>query len=171
MEALTVEQCDEVAIRAYCDDDWPAVCAVHDRARPDELHGSCDSRAFVPLAAEQEDAANFQRSRKFVACLGEKIVGFVGVDETYLAWLYVDPPYYGQGIGRRLLRLGIELIGPEVWTVALAGNIRARHLYETEGFQVVRTFTGSNAGYPCMCVELALGSDAGNRRQGRAKPA
>jgi hypothetical protein len=81
---------DSVIIRAYCDDDWPAVCAVHDRARPDELRGSCDPRAFVPLADEQEDAADFQRSRKFVACIGDQIVGFVGVDGTYLSWLYAD---------------------------------------------------------------------------------
>jgi ribosomal protein S18 acetylase RimI-like enzyme len=147
---------DQLSIRAYRDDDWLAVCAVHDRARPDELLGSCDPGAFVPLAAEQEGTANFQRSRKFVACLGEQIVGFVGVDGTYLSWLYVDPAYYRQGIGRRLLRLGVALIGPQAWTVALVGNMRAQQLYESEGFQVVRTFESTNAGYPCTCAELAL---------------
>ena len=116
---------DCLAIRSYRDDDWPAVCAVHDRTRPDALRGSCDARAFVPLAAEQEEMASFQRSQKFVACLREHIVGFVGVDGTYLSWLYVDPAYYGQGIGRRLLRLGMQLIGPQAWTVVLAGNTRA----------------------------------------------
>jgi ribosomal protein S18 acetylase RimI-like enzyme len=143
-----------LTIREYCDNDWPAVCVVHDRARPDELRGSGDLRAFVPLAAEQDDTASFQRSRKFVACVGEQIVGFVGVDETYLSWLYVDPAYYGQGIGRRLLRLGLQLIGPQAWTIVLAGNIRARELYESEGFRVVRIYESTNAGYPCTCVRL-----------------
>src|SRR5262245_60904071 len=143
-------------IRAYRDDDWPAVCAVHDRARPDELRGSCDPRAFVPLAEEREDAESFRRSRKFVACVGEQIVGFVGVDGTYLSWLYVDPAYSGQGIGRRLLRLGVQCIGPHAWTVVLVGNTRARRLYEREGFQVVETYDSTNAGYPCSCVRLAL---------------
>jgi len=147
---------NHVAIRAYSDADWLAVCAVHDRARPDELRGSCDLRAFVPLAEEQDDAESFQHSRKFVACLGEQVVGFVGIDGTYLSWLYVDPAYYGQGIGRRLLRLGIEFIGPQAWTVVLAGNARARRLYESEGFQVVRTYECANAGYPCTCMQLAL---------------
>jgi len=146
----------EILIREYRDEDWRAVCAIHDRARPDELRGSCDPRAFVPLAADLEDAANFQRSRKFVACLDGQIVGFVGVDGTYLSWLYVDPSHYGKGIGRRLLRYGVALIRPQAWTVALSGNTRVRHLYETEGFQVGRIFQGDNAGYPCMCVELAL---------------
>jgi ribosomal protein S18 acetylase RimI-like enzyme len=147
---------DRITIREYRAADWPAVCVVHDRARPDELQGSCDPRAFVPLAEEQDDAENFQRSRKFVACVGAQVIGFVGVDGTYVSWLYVDPAYYGQGIGRRLLRLSIELIGFEAWTVTLAGNLRARGLYESEGFQVARTFETENAGYPCTCVQLAL---------------
>ena len=145
-----------VTIRVYRDADWAAVCALHDRARPDELHGSCDPRAFVPLADEKEDDNSFRRSRKFVACFGEQVVGFVGIDGTYISWLYVEPNYYGQGIGRQLLRLGIELIGAQAWTVALAGNTRALRLYESEGFQVVRTFESENAGYPCTCVRLAL---------------
>jgi ribosomal protein S18 acetylase RimI-like enzyme len=147
---------DGFEIREYRATDWPAVCAVHDRARPDELLGSCDPRAFVPLAQEQADAENFRRSRKFVACVRECVVGFVGIDGTYLSWLYVDPAWYGRGIGRQLLRLGILLIGPGAWTVSLAGNMRARRLYESEGFQVVRSFEGSNAGYPCASVELAI---------------
>jgi ribosomal protein S18 acetylase RimI-like enzyme len=151
-----VQGADGITIREYCDDDWPVVCAVHDRARPDELLGSCDPRAFVPLAAEQDDAESFQRSRKFVACVGEQVVGFVGIDGTYLSWLYVDPTYYRRGIGRRLLRLALQLIGPQAWTVVLAGNIRARRLYESEGFPVVHSYETTNAGYPCTCVQLAL---------------
>jgi ribosomal protein S18 acetylase RimI-like enzyme len=157
MHSETEEHCaGDITIRIYRDEDWPAVCAVHDRARPDELRGSCDPLAFVPLSAEQDDTASFQRSRKFVACQGADIVGFVGVDETYLSWLYVDPGFYGRGIGRQLLRWGVQLIGPQAWTVVLSGNTRARRLYESEGFQVSRTFESTNMGYACTCVELVL---------------
>lgn len=51
---------DRITIREYRDADWSAVCAVHDRAQPDELRGSCDPREFVPLAEEQDDAATGQ---------------------------------------------------------------------------------------------------------------
>jgi ribosomal protein S18 acetylase RimI-like enzyme len=157
MDAETGRQSvDHVVIQAYCEADWPAVCAVHDRARPEELRGSCDPRAFVPLAEEQDDAESFQRSRKFVACLGEQVIGFVGIDGTYLSWLYVDPASSGQGLGRRLLRIGVRLIGPQAWTVVLAGNTRARQLCESEGFQIVHAYESTNAGYPCTCVQLAL---------------
>lgn len=77
-----------LTIRAYRDEDFAAVCAVHDRSRPDELRGSCDPRAFVPLAEEQEDMESFRRSDKYVACQGDQIVGFMGVDAEYISWLY-----------------------------------------------------------------------------------
>ncbi len=149
-------QPDSVTIRDYSPADWLAVCSVHDRARPDELSGSCDPRAFVPLADDQEDGPSFQRSQKFVATIGDETIGFVGIDGTYLSWLYVDPSYYRRGIGRALLRFAVGVIGPHAWTVVLAENIRARRLYESEGFVIVRTFQGLNAGYACTSLRLAL---------------
>ncbi|MEL7508973.1 MAG: GNAT family N-acetyltransferase [Cyanobacteria bacterium J06633_23] len=143
-----------ILLRAYCDGDWSAVCSIHDRARPYELDG-CDPQTFLPLADDPEDIENFERAEKFVACIGERVVGFIGVDETLLSWLYVDPNYFGKGIGRELLQLGLELTGPAAWTVVTAGNIRARQLYASEGFHVVHTFEGAMAGYPCTCLELA----------------
>lgn len=145
-----------IHIRPYQDDDWGAICAVHDRSRPDELRSSCNPRAFVPLAQDQEYLDDVRRSRKLVACDGERVVAFVGVDGSYLSWLYVDPDYYGRGIGRRLLQIGKRLIGPDAWTIALAGNTRAIQLYASEGFTIVQTFQGDNAGYPCEGVRLAL---------------
>lgn len=93
-----------ITYRDYQNTDWTAICQIHDRARPDELRGSCDPRAFVPIEQDSE-VEDLKRSQKFVACDGDKVVGFVGVDEKYLAWLYVDPDHYGQGIGRKLLQL------------------------------------------------------------------
>jgi len=146
----------QLLIRDYCDEDWPAVCDVHDRARPLELRGSCDPRAFVPLAKDQAYADDFRNSKKLVACLAEQVVGFIGVNKQCVSWLYVHPNHMGQGIGRQLLQFGIQLSGPNTTTIVLAGNRRARHLYSSEGFRVSRVFAGSNAGYPCLCLELSL---------------
>jgi ribosomal protein S18 acetylase RimI-like enzyme len=143
-------------IREYGDDDWLAVCDVHDRARPLELRGSCDPQAFVPLAQDQAYADDFRDSKKLVACLANQVVGFVGVNQQCISWLYVDPSYMGQGIGRRLLQRGIQLGGKQVTTIVLVGNRRARHLYASEGFRISRIFAGRNAGYPCLCLELSL---------------
>ena len=147
-----------VIVREYQPDDWHQSCRVHDMARPIELEGSCDPAAFVPLATEEEDIEDFHRSKKFVACVDEEIVGFVGVDHDEVTWLYVDPAVFGQGIGRLLLRKGLEVIDGETRTFVLDGNNKARRLYESEGFSVVREFDSENNGFPCSVLELVRGS-------------
>jgi len=72
-------------IRPYGGADWPALERIHDAARPLELRGSCDPRAFVPLAREPEAEA-LQRSTKFVAESDGRVVGFVAVDGDYLGY-------------------------------------------------------------------------------------
>ena len=139
--------------REYQDTDWKDICQIHDRGRADELRGSCDPRAFVPIEQDKE-VDELKTSRKFVACDDEKVVGFVGLDDKYLAWLYIDPSHYGKGIGRELLKMGIHEIGAGAWTIVLDGNHRAISLYESEGFQEVKRFAGDNAGYPCTCIRM-----------------
>lgn len=139
--------------RPYEDKDWQAICQIHDRARPDELKGSCDPRGFIPIEQDKE-VEDLKRSRKFVACEGETVVGFVGVDDDYLAWLYIDPAHYGKGIGRELLRIGVREIGTGAWTIVLDGNKAAISLYESEGFQESERFGGENNGYPVTCIKM-----------------
>ena len=142
-----------LVIRPYQAADWARICQIHDAARPIELAGSCDPRSFVPIE-EDHEVADLKRSRKLVACLGDELVGFVGVDGDYLAWLYVDPDHFGKGIGRKLLQAGVELIPGKAWTIALAGNSRAVDLYKSEGFIEVHRYESDNAGYPCTCLRL-----------------
>ena len=142
-----------ITYRDYQDADWQAICTIHDRARPDELKGSCDPRAFVPIELDR-DVNDLKRSQKFVACDGDKVVGFSAVDEKYVSFLYVDPDYYGQGVGRKLLQMAINAIGQGAWTIVLNGNQRAIALYESEGFEERERFKGDNAGYPCICLRM-----------------
>ncbi|MEX1071377.1 MAG: GNAT family N-acetyltransferase [Anaerolineales bacterium] len=143
-----------IHIRDYEDKDWESICSIHDAARPDELRGSCDPMAFVPI---QKDAQveELRRSKKFVAVDKAQVVGFVGVDGKYVAWLYVHPDYYHQGIGRRLLRKGLEAIGTGARTIVLDKNTSAIHLYASEGFSEERRFESDNAGYPVTCLVLS----------------
>ncbi len=93
----------DVVIRDYRSDDWSAICRVHDRSRPDELRGSYDARAFIPLA-EDPEGEYINACVMFVAQHDGDVVGFAGIDDPHLAWLYVDPANYRRGIGRALLR-------------------------------------------------------------------
>jgi GNAT superfamily N-acetyltransferase len=144
-----------VHIRDYEKTDWEAICQIHDRARPDELKGSCDPRAFVPIENDPE-VESLRKSRKYVAIERDVVVGFVGIDGDYLAWLYVDPGHYRRGIGRQLLRYATDKIGVGAWTIVLDGNRPARSLYEDEGFSEMRVFQSDNAGYPVTCIRMEL---------------
>jgi len=142
------------AIRPYVKADWPALVGIHDAARPDELRGSCDPRAFVPLEQDPE-VEELRKCQILVAEVQAKVIGFTGVDGEYLGWLYVHPDYYGQGIGRSLLRAALALVESEAsWTIVLAGNQPAISLYQSEGFEEMARFESDNAGYPCTCLRL-----------------
>jgi GNAT superfamily N-acetyltransferase len=151
-------------IRDYRSDDWQAVCRVHDRSRPDELRGSFDARAFIPLA-EDPEGEEIADCDMFVAQHGDAVVGFAGIDEPFFAWLYVDPAFYGRGIGRALLRHCLELLGEDAWTLACGNNDRAINLYLSEGFTVESRSIGENAGYKGPSARLALHP----KRQGWAR--
>lgn len=155
----------EIILRDYRAEDWPAVCRVHDRARPDELRGSFDARAFLPLA-EDPEREYLHACALFVAQEGEEIVGFAGIDAPYLAWLYVDPAHYRRGIGRALLRHCLARLGEDAWTMACGNNEAALRLYQSEGFVIESRFTGENAGYRGPAARLALHPE----RQGWTRP-
>jgi ribosomal protein S18 acetylase RimI-like enzyme len=145
----------DVIIRPYQDDDWPAACQIHDLARPVELAGSCDPRAFVPLADDPEDLAEFNSANKSVAMLVERVAGFVGVEGDQVGWLYVHPDLTGQGIGRQLLRHAISTIEGNASVHVLEGNSTALSLYDSEGFRFTEKFKGRNNGYPCVVIRLS----------------
>lgn len=144
-----------VTTRAATSDDWTAICRVHDAARPLELAaGQCDARAFVPLADDPE-GYELASSHIRVACTADgAVVAFVAVRHSYVSFLYVDPTWHRQGIGRRLLRESFNLVEEKAWTIALRHNAAAVTLYESEGFRVVRRWRDDNEGWPCDVVRL-----------------
>jgi GNAT superfamily N-acetyltransferase len=147
-----------ITIRPYRNEDWEDMCSIHDRARLDELRGSVDPAAFLPLASTAEPEGLFAGD-VWVACAEERVVGFVAAEDDEITWLYVHPDHYRCGIGRRLLRYAVERCGPVVTTQALAGNTPAIELYTSEGFEVAQTRTGKLSGnerFPATGVDLRL---------------
>ena len=128
---------------------------MHDRSRPDELRGSFDARAFIPLA-EDPEGEYIKACTMFVAQHGEDVVGFAGIDEPYLAWLYVDPAHSRHGVGRALLRHCLARLSEDAWTIACGNNDAALSLYLSEGFVIASRYAGENGGYEGPVVRLAL---------------
>jgi GNAT superfamily N-acetyltransferase len=128
-------------IRRYRPEDWSDITFVHNRSRLDELRLSVGVEAFLSLV-DTADSENLFDGEVWVGCLGETIAGFVAFAEDEVNWLYVDPDYYRQGIGRALLRHAIARCGRTIHTTALRGNERALSLYLGEGFRIIKTMSG-----------------------------
>jgi ribosomal-protein-alanine N-acetyltransferase len=80
-----------------------------------------------------------------VAECGLQVVGFSYRDRAMIEDLWIDPPFQGAGIGRRLLRTQIEAISADRYRTAslecLEANVHARRFYEREGWRPVYRYS------------------------------
>ena len=97
-----------LSIREYVHQlDWDNICKIHDSARLIELEGSVTKKAFVPLINCYKDEELF-KSTIFIGEVENKTIGFVAFDKHEITWLYVDPKFFGNGYGKRLLDFVID---------------------------------------------------------------
>ena len=64
------------------------------------------------------------------------ITGFMSFVDSWLSGLFVDPSHQGQGIGSRLLRLGLKM-HPSISLSVYAANEKAVHFYMQRGFRFI----------------------------------
>lgn len=136
----------DLLIRNYLEEDFPALCLIHDAARKQELSVANLDDAFLPLkiAAQREDLFSYQI---LVAEKAGSVRGFIAFTENEIAWLYVDPAYQRQGIASQLISAALEKMPAEkIYLEVLKGNDRAKRLYEHFGFGVVSEESGKMPG-------------------------
>lgn len=143
-------------IRNYVSTDWPYICSIFDRAKPDEMLGSCDLQAIVPLQQDTQLLEQFNCSDILVAELDEKILGFAGYCRELITWLFVDPEHYRQGIGSRLLEAVLAEISGNACLYVARYNESAKSLYLRKGFRIEREYTGKYNGYEAEAIFMIL---------------
>jgi len=154
-----------VRVRVFEVGDWPRLCVIHDRARRLELRACGANAGFQPLTYSY--ASGHGGLFEAVLLVVERdgvVVAFVSAGNGRIAWLYVDPDYHGQGIGRELVRLALRLWPGPVELEILVGNSVAERLYASEGFSVVNKYNGTIGLAPEVPVEVLV------MRYGGAKP-
>jgi ribosomal protein S18 acetylase RimI-like enzyme len=132
-------------IRPYAAEDWSRLCEIHDTARKHELEASGLSDAFLTLEQAAESEGLFE-GVILVAQDAAEIKGFAAYTDEELTWLYVDPRYFRQGVGRCLVRAVVSASPNPLSLDVLIGNEAALSLYLSEGFTVVRQVSGKLAG-------------------------
>ena len=82
---------------------------------------------------------------------------FMGVEDGSLEMLFVAPQERGKGLGRRLLRYGIDRLGVNRLAVN-EQNPQARGFYERMGFKVFKRTELDEQGcpYPLLYMELSV---------------
>ena len=78
------------------------------------------------------------RSALWVAVVGERILGFLAIRDSYVDRLYVHPAAQRQGIGTALLRHAIALSPAGIELHTHVRNAKARAFYEKEGLVAVK---------------------------------
>ena len=131
-----------LSIREYVHQlDWDNICKIHDSARLIELEGSVTKKAFIPLINCYKDE-EFFKSTIFIGEVENRTIGFVAFDKHEITWLYVDPRFFGNGYGRRLLDFVIDKALKPIKVTVLNNNLRAISLYKSNGFKIISKSKG-----------------------------
>ncbi|WP_282940023.1 acetyltransferase [Paenibacillus sp. RC67] len=82
--------------------------------------------------------------------------GFIGLDESKIEMLFVDPNYHGQGIGTRLIKHAENLKGSHLKVDVNEQNEGAHAFYQRYGFvQTGRSeLDGTGRPFPILHLEL-----------------
>ena len=147
--------------------------AAYDDLLPDAVLAERDPDPPENRIREYADQLREDRAGVFVATADDAVRGygyvrwgaetkpFVGADDAGLKELYVDPEYWGEGVGTALLERALEELHSSIERVkleTLAANDRARRFYEARGFEQTGSTTFEIAGeaYPTVVYALEV---------------
>jgi GNAT superfamily N-acetyltransferase len=92
---------------------------------------------------------------------GEDTKEFVDENEVDLKEIYIDPNYWGNGVGTTLLEHGFDMVPEHIETVKLemlSGNVVGERFYEARGFVPIAIGEVEIGGdtFPTVIYELQL---------------
>ncbi len=126
-----------LTIRAYSEDDFPALCAIFLRAVRETA-----SRDYSPAqiaAWAQVDESRWRQkladSQVLVAVIDNQPVGFITAVNDYIDLLFVSPDYVRRGIGHALI--GAVCASHPGKVLSVDASITARSSFLRQGFRVV----------------------------------
>ena len=141
-------------LRAYCSDDWTAVCEIYNLSKPEELLGVVDGGSILPLEADSEMQALFRASHILVAEVSNRVAGFSGSRDSFITWLFVHPVFRRNGVATALVHAMLARLRKPVTLNVIMSNTPARAFYERIGFSLEREFQGNFQGNPCSVAKL-----------------
>lgn len=105
------------------------------------LNGNRQAHSFIDSSYWDEHylavQEALQQAEVIVAENNSKIVGFAGMQDDYLAGIFVQAGFQHQGIGSQLLRV-IKQSHSSINLDVYLANEQAVHFYQGQGFKVIK---------------------------------
>ncbi|MCP4104960.1 MAG: GNAT family N-acetyltransferase, partial [Desulfobacteraceae bacterium] len=136
--------------------DWKDVVNIYNLSKPDELRGSVNLQALIPLEDDKNSIKQFHESEILVAEVNNQIAGFGGNKGNCISWLFVHPNYRRKGVAQLILNQILETLEGTVKLNVAKNNLAAKTLYTKLGFIVEREFEGNYNGYKSQAMTLSL---------------
>jgi len=122
-----------------------AVLATHDFLKEEDFS---EIKSFL-------EGFDFNLLNVFVLTVQTKMIGFIGVSDTKIEMLFVDPDEHSKGYGTQLLQFAIQKLQANVVSVN-EQNVKAVAFYKKAGFVVNKRTDLDDQGraYPILTMKL-----------------
>ncbi|WP_313262227.1 GNAT family N-acetyltransferase [Sphingobacterium sp.] len=99
---------------------------------------------------------NFNDFQVFCLVNGKVILGFIGVADMKIEMLFLDPKYFGQGLGQKLLNFAVKKLNADKVDVN-EQNSKAVKFYHRFGFEIFERTDKDDQGrnYALLRMKLA----------------
>lgn len=126
-----------------------SVLATHDFLTP------TDFEEIKELVAN----LNFNDFQVFCSVYENTVLGFIGVADKKVEMLFLDPKYFGNGIGKKLLTFAVDKLNADKVDVN-EQNKKALKFYQKFGFEIFERTEKDDQGrnYPLLRMQWLLAS-------------
>jgi ribosomal protein S18 acetylase RimI-like enzyme len=143
-------------LRRYEKEDWNKIKKIYNLSKPDEMRGSVDLRALIPIEKDEKGLILFNESQILVVEENDEILGFGGYKGNYISWLFIHPSHRRKGVAHIILNHILNNLSGTVKLNVGKQNEAAKSLYFKFGFKIEREFTGNFNGYKSEAMTLSL---------------
>lgn len=125
-----------------------SVLATHDFLTPSDFEE----------IKELVESINFNDFQVFCLTSETSVLGFIGVADFKIEMLFLDPNYFGLGLGQKLLNFAIQELKADKVDVN-EQNLKALKFYEKFGFETFERTDKDDQGrnYPLLRMKLPQG--------------
>lgn len=108
------------------------------------LTANCEAHPFIPESYWQKNVEfvkeELPKADLYIYCEKNKIIGFLGMNDTYIAGIFVLNGYRNLGIGQKLLDEAKQ-VHDELTLSVYAKNQKAVNFYKKQGFRQINQQT------------------------------